>query len=178
MRMRPAPAVGAIFLGLVAGTVGCSDSPGAGTQDETVTTSSAPGRPSEEPTSDESATDEAATGERTEETPGTPTPTPPSLTPVPGERPEITFVKHFFDVYMYARHTGDVEPFLELGTDNCESCISSAQWLTEKYKAGGYVKGGDYELREEPILTTIDSHPKGFCHISGKRDHHRGVKGR
>lgn len=82
---------------------------------------------------------------------------------MPGEPEEITFVKHFLDVYMYARHTGDVESFPKLGTEKCESCISGANWIAKRYKAGGYVQGGDCERRESQALPKLSRIPQSVC---------------
>lgn len=134
----------------IAVTLGaCNGSPEAGTVDTPTATETT-----------ESGTEEPTDAETTEPTSDEPTEPVPELTEVPGEGPEITFVKHFFDMHNYARRTGDVEPFLALADADCESCEGSANWISEKYEAGGYVEGGQLELVDEPLLVPDPEQPE------------------
>lgn len=76
----------------------------------------------------------------------------PVLEEVPGEAPEVTFVKHFYDLYWYARDTGDVEPYLELTHPDCAMCRESVAWFDEVYGDGGRIEGGPGEFLTDPHL--------------------------
>lgn len=124
---------------------GCEDSPQAGTVDTPTATESESSEP-------ETTTEPEPTEDPTEPV--------PVLTEAPGEEPEITFVKHFFEVHNYARRTGDADALLGLSGPDCESCEGTAYWIQEKYEAGGHVEGGQLELVDEPLLIEGKERPE------------------
>lgn len=56
------------------------------------------------------------------------------------------FVKHYIDVFNYAASTGDVEELSRLSSPDCEGCQSYIKLYRDTYKAGGYFKGGDWNI--------------------------------
>lgn len=148
MKVRRA-LTGCAALAIAVTLAACNGSPEAGTVDTPTATGTT-----------ESGTEEPTGTETTEPTSDEPTEPVPELTEVPGEEPEITFVKHFFEMHEYATHTGDVEPYLALAAPGCKSCSSSAAWISEKYDAGGYIEGGTYKIVDEPFLVEDTDHPE------------------
>ncbi|AWB92631.1 hypothetical protein C3E78_10705 [Aeromicrobium chenweiae] len=72
------------------------------------------------------------------------------------------FVKHYVDVFNYAAATGDVEELTRLSSPSCKGCQSYINLYRDTYAAGGYFKGGKWNLgdlnlevgNDETYLTT------------------------
>jgi uncharacterized protein DUF6318 len=79
-----------------------------------------------------------------------PTPTPPSPSATPGEAPERTFTRHYFELVDYARQTGDVVPMLDASSPKCQSCTGVADVINQIFKSGGHYEG-DYKVQIKEI---------------------------
>lgn len=79
----------------------------------------------------------------------TSTATPP---PMPDQATEdspegaAAFVDYWVDVSNYAAATGDVTELSRISSADCSGCQSYIDLYRDTYAAGGYFKGGDWEL--------------------------------
>lgn len=87
----------------------------------------------------------------------TPTATPPSLPPQASEdTPEgaAAFVSYWVEVSNYAAATGDVDELSRISDPDCSGCQSYIDLYRDTYEAGGYFRGGDWELGELGLRTS------------------------
>lgn len=73
------------------------------------------------------------------------------------------FVQHYIDVSNYAASTGDVEELSRLSDSRCTGCQEYVELYRDTYSAGGYFKGGNWELDDlkldfGPGETFVDAH--------------------
>lgn len=66
------------------------------------------------------------------------------------ESPEgaAAFVAYYVKVLNYAAATGDVEELTRLSSPDCDGCQTYIALYRDTYEAGGYFRGGDWELGE------------------------------
>lgn len=114
------------------------------------------------------------------------TATPPPLPPQASEDgPEgaAAFVSYWVEVSNYAAATGDVDELSRISAPGCSGCQSYIDLYRDTYEAGGYFKGGDWELGElelrvnsEEVLasTELRSAPSTF-RLTGKDKESEGV---
>lgn len=82
-------------------------------------------------------------------TTATPTAVAPSMpTQAREDSPEgaAAFVKHYIDVFNYAASTGDVAGLSRLSSPSCKGCQNYIDLYRDTYAAGGYFKGGNWEM--------------------------------
>ncbi len=92
----------------------------------------------------------------------TSTATPPPLPPQASEdTPEgaAAFVSYWVEVSNYAAATGDVDELSRISDPDCSGCQSYIDLYRDTYEAGGYFRGGDWELGE---LTVDYSEGEGY----------------
>lgn len=81
----------------------------------------------------------------------TSTATPPPMPPQASEDgPEgaAAFVSYWVEVSNYAAATGDVDELSRISDPECSGCQSYIDLYRDTYEAGGYFKGGAWELGE------------------------------
>lgn len=81
----------------------------------------------------------------------TSTATPPPMPPQASEDgPEgaAAFVSYWVEMSNYAAATGDVGELSRISDPDCSGCQSYIDLYRDTYEAGGYFKGGDWELGE------------------------------
>lgn len=90
----------------------------------------------------------------------TPSPTPTSTAtppPLPPQASEDTpegaaaFVSYWVEVSNYAAATGDVDELSRISDPDCSGCQSYIDLYRDTYEAGGYFRGGDWELGEVTV---------------------------
>ncbi|MET0928772.1 MAG: DUF6318 family protein [Aeromicrobium sp.] len=82
----------------------------------------------------------------TTSTPSIPVPTMPAQASEDSPEGAAAFVAHYVDVFNYAAATGDVEELSNLSSPDCKGCQSYIDLYRDTYAAGGYFKGGDWEI--------------------------------
>ncbi|AXT85390.1 hypothetical protein C6I20_09460 [Aeromicrobium sp. A1-2] len=81
-------------------------------------------------------------------TPTTTPPTMPAQAKLDSPEGAAAFVKHYIDVFNYAAATGDVDELSRLSDPDCEGCQRYITLYRDTYEAGGYFKGGEWNLSE------------------------------
>jgi hypothetical protein len=103
----------------------------------------------------------------------TPTATVPTMPAQAQENsPEgaAAFVKHYIDVFNYAASTGDVNELTRLSSPDCEGCQSYIKLYKATYEAGGYFRGGDWNIG---ALSVDSGEPETFLTTRVKVDEGR-----
>lgn len=58
------------------------------------------------------------------------------------------FADYWFETYNYGLHTGDFKAFWAVTNPDCGSCKNFAKGIPERYKAGGWIVGGEVAIRK------------------------------
>ena len=99
-------------------------------------------------------------------------PTMPAAAEKNSEAGAIAFVKHYIDVFNYASNTGDVKELQKLSDPKCEGCTSYIELYAGTYAAGGFYKGGDWN-----VSNVITESQNGllivFAHVSAQAPQYR-----
>lgn len=84
-------------------------------------------------------------------TPARPVPTMPAQASEDSPEGAAAFVNHYVDVFNYAAATGDVAELSRLSSPDCTGCQKYISLYRDTYAAGGYFKGGDWEIGEVEV---------------------------
>lgn len=93
-----------------------------------------------------------------------------------GKKAAVAFVEHYFAVLTFAQATGDTSRLSQMAIPGCETCRGSLDAIKRTYKAGGRIRGGDYEVKS--IRTTKQGPlPDGGASFIGRAtvDHSKQV---
>ena len=80
-------------------------------------------------------------------------PTMPAQAAEDSSEGAAAFVKYYVDVFNYAAATGDVDELSRLSSPDCDGCQSYIDLYRDTYKAGGYFKGGDWQMGDLQLET-------------------------
>lgn len=115
------------------------------------------------------------------------TATPPAMPAQASEdSPEgaAAFVNYWVKVSNYAAATGDVSELSRISSPDCTGCQKYIDLYRDTYEAGGYFKGGDWELgklnvevdRDQTFATTEITIDSGVSKVSADSPEQAGEK--
>lgn len=108
-------------------------------------------QPSPTPTSSPASTSASPTPDAAQPTPASskaparnlPVPELPAAAKAETKEGLRAFADYWFEAYNYGLHTGDFTKFWAVTNPDCGTCKNITAGIPERYKAGGWVAGGD-----------------------------------